>query len=129
MCSAAAMAVCRQWRQLAASPQLLRTVDAHLGGQDQEDGSLLWRLQSLSQWLLARAAGHMRRLSLGLWVPVCYGPEGLADKQAASLNAELASLLTGCGRAAAEAGRQPLLEVELSLCNLPQSRAQTLSIE
>lgn len=50
--------VCRSWRQLSLSPQLLRELIIYLR-QPQ-----LPRLRSLHEWLVLRAAGHVRQLEL-----------------------------------------------------------------
>ena len=51
----------RFWR-LLCSPQLLHTVDVTLKGTNEQQ---LGRLRSLARFLLQRAAGSVRRLSLG----------------------------------------------------------------
>lgn len=110
--------VCRHCQQLACSPELLHTVDASLEGNDDDDDGFLARLESFSQWMLGRAAGHVRCLSLRLWVPTCYAPEGEAFRQSAGINSELTGLLAGCSVAAAHG--EPLQEVRLLLHNLQQ---------
>lgn len=58
---AKAALVCRRWRRLANAPQLLEVLEFCL---DASQPSMVQRVESICDWLLLRAGGHMRRLHL-----------------------------------------------------------------
>lgn len=82
--------VCRRWRCLSLTIQLLRQLSVSIETRQRHNLSV--RLRSLCIWM-AHAAGHVRSLELALLVS---GPEQLDEKQA-EVEALLAGAVAACG--------------------------------
>ena len=76
--------MCRHWRQLVQSEALLQTVELSFGGR-----SLLPRLRSFREWVLACASQHLQRLNLNIVMK-----SNEAAEESAAL---LAAALAACG--------------------------------
>jgi hypothetical protein len=83
-------AVCRHWRQLADSPPLLRSLAIRMDNQY----TFLPRLRSPSEWVMRRAAGHVRQLRLQIRPSFA-----TADDHIDTLSALIRGMLNACGRA------------------------------
>lgn len=79
--------VCRTWHQPSLSPQLLRALRITL-----PQGSLP-RLRSLCEWLVLRAAGHVRRLEIDLFCT------DIPLEQQEECHELVSAMLAGCGAA------------------------------
>ena len=67
--------MCRRWRRLANTPQLLEVLDFHLNAT--EPSTAQQRVESICDWLLLRATGHVRRLHLT--TVCCYSEDDSDD--------------------------------------------------
>lgn len=92
--------VCRRWRELSASRQLLEVVCVKLSGADV--ASVLPRLRALLLWLLRHAPHATRTLSLALSHG---GPPGGGAHMPSEGAAEAVALLNNCATVCAAATR------------------------